>query len=322
MGINIAGAFSCTPNMAQYDGADWNLQVNRMNGITLDQAYQYAYSNDSVTFFFRINDGCRMVLPVHGTFNSGDTVFFSGNPWLGSATNLANTYIKNSGSINCVIEQGNYFTSFIAKAIVPQTPPPQGILFLWPGLQPGNPSNNAADAIGNGVLQPVLTYEATMNSCAPNPTGVNCSGHWWISGQYVNTMPTPTTPPQFKGCNGGDRLLLNPGDNIQISMEYYPATQTWIQTIIAPDQSQVSYSIALTIDNAVQNQAWLLMLNEPYGGAAIQSAISLFDITITTQTQSTTLFNYLNSQPQVTGVSQSDRVITVNRAVFHSPCGK
>lgn len=316
---DFSGAFLVKPGQAQFYGADWSLQVDRLNNITLEAAQSYALNSDSITYFFRVKDGATMVLDGHGVFNSGDTVFFAGNPWYGSAVNLADSYEKNAGTINTVISQGNYFTGLWGKMKVPYYNPAEGILFLWPGLQPGNPSNNKADAIGNGVLQPVLTYPATMGSCAPNPTNVP-GGQWWISGQYVNTDPTPTTPPQFEGCNGGDRMGLTPGEEISIAMTYDASTQLWTQTCATATNS-VQYQIALQIDGDVQNQSWLLFISEPYGGATINSAISMYDLVFQTNTPSNELKTYLQGQPQVTGVQvgTNDTQINVERIVFHSP---
>ena len=316
---DVSGAFLAKPNQAQFYGADWSLQVDRLNNITLEQAQWHALNNDSITYFFRVKDGATMVLEGHGVFHSGDTVFFAGNPWYGAAVNLADSYEKNAGSINTVIAQGNYFTSVRGKMKVPLYNPATGILFLWPGLQPGNPSNNQADAIGNGVLQPVLTYPATMGSCAPNPTNLP-GGQWWISGQYVNTDPTPTTPSQFEGCHGGDRMGLTPDEEISIAMTYDASTQSWTQTCSTATNS-VQYQISLQIGGEVQNQSWLLFISEPYGGASINSAISMYDLVFETSAPSAELLTYLQNQPQATGVQAGATAtqITAERIVFHSP---
>jgi hypothetical protein len=319
---NRASAFTSVPNVAQYDGAAWNWQVTRKNGISLDEAYDFAFSCDQVTYFFRVDDGARMVLPKNGTFNAGDSVFFAGNAWFGTAPALANAYTKNAGSIDHTIAQGNYFTRLRGKMNVPVTAPApsHGILFLWPGLQPGNASGDAADAIGNGVLQPVLTFDNGCDSCAPNPTGVNCLGSWWISGQYVNSDPTRTTPPQFRNCNGGERMLLLPGQVVDIDMSFDGATSTWLQTCKAGTQS-VNYGIALTIDGQVQNQSQLLFINEMYGSAAIAGAISMYEIELQTLLPCEGLLTHLQSKGQVSGARQGadPTTILVDRIVFHSP---
>ena len=64
---------------------------------------------------------------------------------------------------------------------VPATPSSMQTLFIWPGLQSRSGVSDPAN-IGNGVLQPVLTWGG---SCAPKaPQQVYDS--WWISGMYVN----------------------------------------------------------------------------------------------------------------------------------------
>lgn len=317
---NFSTAFATTPNAAQYDGADWSLQVNRMNGISLNEAYTFAYANDAVTYFFRVPDGAQLVLPIHGTFGSGDTVFFSGNPWFGPAPGLANAYTKNAGAMNHMISPSNYFTRLRGKFDVPLSNPSTGILYLWPGLQPGNLSGNAADAIGNGVLQPVLTYDAGADNCAPNPTHIPFQDNWWISGQYVNTDYTSNTPPQFQGCHGGPRLALTAGQTVDIDMSYNEADMSWTQTCSAGGNT-VSYNIALTIDGQVQNQAWALMISEPYGGAAIVGAISMYDLEFKTASPCPGLLAYLGSLPQASGARQGvDAMhVLVDRIVFHSP---
>jgi hypothetical protein len=89
---------------------------------------------------------------------------------------------------------GNGWISLKASMRVPFVTSPQGTVFIWPGLQPDGLSYFP---IGNGVLQPVLTYGS---SCAPNPTKLVTHG-WWISGQYVNTDKDPNAKGgPFHGC--------------------------------------------------------------------------------------------------------------------------
>ncbi len=69
-------------NVAQYDGAEWH-EVQRVSNTTKKEAKKIADKNPKITFFFH----CRqpMYLTKHGQFNPGDAVFFSGDPWYGSA---------------------------------------------------------------------------------------------------------------------------------------------------------------------------------------------------------------------------------------------
>ncbi|CAF1406519.1 unnamed protein product [Adineta steineri] len=77
----------------------------------------------------------------------------------------------------------NEFIYVSVDLIVPSTTPQinnETTLFIWPGLSPWG---HDFEPIGNGVLQPVLTYGS---SCAPNQNDID-PYQWWISAQYVNT---------------------------------------------------------------------------------------------------------------------------------------
>ncbi len=321
MGTTISSeltrAFNLKPNVAQYYAANWDLQVNRMNGITLEQAEQYALNNDDVTYFFRVKDGTTMVLDGHGTFNSGDTVFFAGVPWYGSAVGLADSYEKVANSRGITLEtdvpSGYGFTYLQASMIVPNYITPQGTLFLWPGFGPGGENYSP---ICNGVLQPVLTYG---NSCAPNPGSIP-SNQWWISGQYVNTDTTPGIPSQFKNCHGGDRMALNAGDLVTVTMEYNETTKTWLQTCEVNGNS-VSYSISLEVNSLVQEQNRCYFVTEQPGGSSMNASFSIFNITVKNKQSYSSLAQNLLSVPQVTGVSinPNQKEFTIERVVIYSP---
>jgi len=80
-----------TSNTAQFYGASWNNLVCKESNCTPEEARRIAFMKPEVTFYFF----CReyMSLGSHGVFNSGDAVFFSGEPWLGSAPQC-DTYEK------------------------------------------------------------------------------------------------------------------------------------------------------------------------------------------------------------------------------------
>ncbi|KAI8898780.1 hypothetical protein BC833DRAFT_619985, partial [Globomyces pollinis-pini] len=89
-----------------------------------------------------------------------------------------------------------YYESTI---VVPPVPTKEWqTLFIWPGMQPSN--GRTFKPIGNGVLQPVLTWG---QSCAPDPTNarIDKEKKWWISAQYVNT-DSSAQDPERKGCLG------------------------------------------------------------------------------------------------------------------------
>ncbi len=84
-------------NVAQYKNADWSNVVGIARNISLSEACKIAKDNPAITFFF-YTKGYQMVLETqdggYRVFRHGDTVFFSGQPWWGSAPGLADGYIK------------------------------------------------------------------------------------------------------------------------------------------------------------------------------------------------------------------------------------
>ncbi|MET0342736.1 MAG: hypothetical protein ABW252_17145 [Polyangiales bacterium] len=119
------------------------------------------------------------------------------------------------------------------KLTVPAKPPPSGVVFLWPGVQPLVDAPTFAP-IGKGVLQPVLTWGS---SCAPgSPRGYDS---WWISGLYVNVA---TTLPTHRSCHGGPVMRVGVGDVLAIDIAQ--TGTVWKQTIkdLTTGQ-QVDYAI-------------------------------------------------------------------------------
>ncbi len=93
------------PNVAQYKGASWDNFVQKESNCTPEQAQRIALLNPEITFFFFCRQGMVLegqVEEKYGTFQAGDAVFFSGEPWYGSApqcdayekTGLAVAYIN------------------------------------------------------------------------------------------------------------------------------------------------------------------------------------------------------------------------------------
>ena len=84
-------------DVAQYKQADWNNVVGIQRGISVRKAKKIANQHPEVTYFFRVK-GLQMVLETNDgqyrLFHHGDTVFFSGTPWWGSAPDLADGFIK------------------------------------------------------------------------------------------------------------------------------------------------------------------------------------------------------------------------------------
>ncbi len=77
MGANVLTA----PNVAMYQGANWDNYLYTQNFATIDDALKGAQT--AASFFFY----CRgpIVLTNGRSFQTGDAVFFTGSPWWGSA---------------------------------------------------------------------------------------------------------------------------------------------------------------------------------------------------------------------------------------------
>lgn len=154
----------------------------------------------------------------------------------------------------------NEIVSFKTTLVVPETPSARQTLFIWPGLQS---RDGAADPgrIGNGVLQPVLTWGP---SCAPKMPSMPYDAGWWISGMYVNVTSGAAGPT---GCAGGDYLTTSLGDWLEIDMFLKDGMQ--VQTIknVQTDE-MVDFSIDLK--GQVQNEAmWLI---EVPSGSSVRPA--------------------------------------------------
>ena len=97
--LTETGYWEKVPDVAQYGGGDWSQVVSFSKRISLARAKEIAAQDDRITYFFYVK-GIQMVLgDVNQDFNirvfhHGDTVFFSGTPWWGSAPELADGYIK------------------------------------------------------------------------------------------------------------------------------------------------------------------------------------------------------------------------------------
>ena len=87
-------------DLAQYSGASWDNFVKRVDNISLEDAKTIAEENVDITFFFYVK-GQSMYLntatvkaKTNPMFLFGDSVFFSGEVWVVSASGLADTYLK------------------------------------------------------------------------------------------------------------------------------------------------------------------------------------------------------------------------------------
>lgn len=89
--------FERIPNVAQYKEADWSQAVGIARGISLAEAQRIVDEYPEITFFFHMK-GFSMVLErqdgTYRYFRKGDTVFFTGEPWWGSAPGYSDGFVR------------------------------------------------------------------------------------------------------------------------------------------------------------------------------------------------------------------------------------
>jgi hypothetical protein len=156
------------------------------------------------------------------------------------------------------LARGNQILSLKTTMLVPKKPTAMQTLFIWPGLQCNGGKDPAR--IGNGILQPVLTWGG---SCAPKrPSSVYAD--WWMSGMYVNVSTSAAGPT---GCAGGDYMSTAVGDQLQIDMSVKGTA--WTQTIL---DLQTMKKVDFTIDLKGQDQNWATWAIEVPRGETIVPA--------------------------------------------------
>ncbi len=93
---NISDKFEMVPHSAEYQKASWDNLIRIERNISMDKAYQIAHEDPEINYFFH-TIGWHMVLDTPKGlmfFGPGDTVFFTGKPWWGTAFDLAHGYVK------------------------------------------------------------------------------------------------------------------------------------------------------------------------------------------------------------------------------------
>lgn len=159
------------------------------------------------------------------------------------------------GAVKYQLPLDNQIVDLKTTLIVPKKPTAQGTLFIWPGLQWLGGSDPAS--LGNGILQPVLTWGA---SCAPSMPQDYTS--WWIAAMYVNVSTGAAGPT---GCAGGDSMNVADGDALDIDMAL--TGTTWKQTIV---DEATSKTVDFSIDLKGQSQDWATWAIElPVGGGNV-----------------------------------------------------
>lgn len=177
---------------------------------------------------------------------ASDDPCFGGSVGVASDGGSSRAQVNGYGNVEVQIPTSNHIVSLETTLAVPALPPANGTLFLWPGLQP-LPNGANFDPIGEGVLQPVLTWGGT---CAPNAP--NDYSAWWISAQYVNVYNVEMTPGHT-GCLGGDGMKVQVGDQLHITMTL--SGTTWTQ-VVTDEQS--GKKVDFEIDMLGQAQDWAI----------------------------------------------------------------
>ncbi|MFK7906306.1 MAG: hypothetical protein AB8B69_14335 [Chitinophagales bacterium] len=316
--MSLSNSFDLFPNYTP-NASSWGTEVIRKSNFSLEDAQNYCLTHDKVTYFFHVKDGQTLTIPGRGTFQSNEAVFFTGTCIYEANQGQANSYQKIARLINCNLPNGYYFTNVKGAMQVPKEIPSIGTMFLWLGLQPSTPLGD----IGNGVLQPVLTYTHT-DSCAPNPTNLP-TNQWWISGQYVNTDNNRDKTLFPNICNGGTRMALEEGKRIDSLIGYDATTDTWMQNCIGEGNTgRVTYNVQLTADGTPQRQPRLIIEPEPHDNAFLYCSVSMYEIVLNTNQPCSELLEYLQNEnecPQVTNarVGSTPNEILIDRVVFSSP---
>ena len=147
-----------TGNVAMYGQADWSGYKKTVANCSPEQARRIAMLDPAISFFFF----CRgaMVLtnpawPAPRTFNPGDAVFFSGEPWWGSAPQC-DAYQKDGVSVAYVGSLG--------------------------GADPGSPLIAGKSATGQGLnaVDIVCLFAANLNQT--------------LTGDYIRLAPKVPVP--------------------------------------------------------------------------------------------------------------------------------
>ncbi len=193
------------------------------------------------------------------------------DPCAGGTTYAASTSARTTTSgygwvlLTAPTNSNNQVVEFRTVLSVPATPPASGTLFLWPGLQPIHASTNF-DVLDNGVLQPVLTWGPT---CAPGSPAQSYKS-WWISGQYVNTNITSSSPnySAYHDCHGGPGMTVAVGDDLDLVFALQGTS--WTQTVT---NRRTSQSVSYAIDLLGQGQNMAEFVVEEYSSTPVSDVI-------------------------------------------------
>ncbi|MCV9930324.1 glycosyl hydrolase family 18 protein [Flavobacterium sp. LS1R49] len=92
-------AWTKKANSAMFKGANWNTLIKKVSNCTPELAKRIAIKDPKISFFFFCREAMILEnLGDKGIFRAGDAVFFSGEPWYGSAPQC-DSYEKTGMSV-------------------------------------------------------------------------------------------------------------------------------------------------------------------------------------------------------------------------------
>jgi hypothetical protein len=153
------------------------------------------------------------------------------------------THPSGYGAVEFQTSTSNQIVALQTTLLAPSRPTSSTTLYVWPGLEP-LPSAPKFNPIGQGVLQPVLTWGSSCGMSSANPNG------WWISALYVNPY---TLDQAYYGCLGGKPIDVQVGDQLDITMSLKGTM--WSQVVVDRQSGQTT---SYDIDMMGQAQPWAL----------------------------------------------------------------
>lgn len=155
-------------NVAQYGQASWDNFVSKAANTTAEEAMRIAFANPDTTFFFFCREYMVLDGPAsqYGPFEPGDAVFFTGEPWYGSAPQC-DAYEKTAISTIYISPTNNQQFQDIGCYILPEGTPAIDVVSIFAG-------NYATNTIP--MLRANNNDPPTQNPFNPNIQSVLSSG--------------------------------------------------------------------------------------------------------------------------------------------------
>lgn len=132
-------------------------------------------------------------------------------------------------------------TTTVTVPPLPAAPSTWLALAIWPGLQPGGKNYLP---IGNGVLQPVLSFTPPYDKWSANVVYANTT-----TGSFPSSIDGVAYGPDEVG--GKNPITVNPGDVLLERMELNQETGIWTQTLTNTANNE---SATLSMDMQGQSQ--------------------------------------------------------------------